>query len=338
MKYMSGERETGMPDEDSERYQQSPREFREALWKRFSDWRWLSEPRKETAISQRLKCLKPLERLKKVPSTRLFSSLIVVGGVCLLTYFIKCNDPESPKNFAALLFDNAEGIAIISAGAIYIFEAEDRKKRDHYEAWQVINSARGQGGSGGRIQALEDLNRDDVDLEGLSAPEADLSGINLRRARLERANLANTELDAADLSWADLQRANLQSANLKETTLYRANLQKAVLEIANLQGANLRSADLQRADLRRANLQDADLRDANLEGADLAEASLKGAFLFGTNLQGTTWGFRSQGELDQAELCRTTLPDGSIANCDCKEMGIDPETGSWITPDSSDAS
>ena len=53
--------------------------------------------------------------------TRLARLLIIITGVCLFTYFIKRDDPGSPQNPAALLFDNAEGIAITSAGIVYIF-------------------------------------------------------------------------------------------------------------------------------------------------------------------------------------------------------------------------
>ena len=262
--------------------------------------------------------------------TRLARLLIIITGVCLFTYFIKRDDPGSPQNPAALLFDNAEGIAITSAGIVYIFEGRDREKRDHYEAWQVINSARGQGGSGGRIQALEALNRDGVDLEGLSAPEADLSGINLGGAKLARANLAKTDLDAANLSWTDLQGANLSGANLNETILYRANLQKAVLERANLQGANLRSADLQRAVLRWANLEGTNLEGANLQKASFHGANLKNTSLIDADLQGAQQ--LTQDQLSQAKLCRTTLPDtlSSLANRDCEELRIDPETGEYM--------
>lgn len=280
--------------------------------------------------------------LKRIASTRLAIAWMIIAGVCLFTYFIKHDDSGSPQNPLALLFDNAEGIAIISAGLIYILEAGDRKKRNHYEAWQVINLAQGQGSSGGRIQALEDLNVEGVDLEGLSTPEADLSGINLRGARLARADLRDAQLDKANLREAKLQGAKLQETNLRNANLEGADLEFADLRGATLDGANLKGAilwdaKLQEANLSTANLRGSSLRGADLEGATLAEASLEGAFLFETNLRGTKWGFSSQGELEKAELCRTTLPDGSIVNRDCKRMGIDPETGSWITFNSSDA-
>src|SRR5262245_27012735 len=41
------------------------------------------------------------------------------------------------------------------------------RKAANYQAWQVVNSAHGRGGSGGRIDALEDLVRNDVSLAGV---------------------------------------------------------------------------------------------------------------------------------------------------------------------------
>jgi hypothetical protein len=54
-------------------------------------------------------------------------------------------------------------LAVVS----YFSESKDRIKQKHYQAWQVINSAQGKGGSGGRIDALEELHADGVPLVGI---------------------------------------------------------------------------------------------------------------------------------------------------------------------------
>jgi len=46
-------------------------------------------------------------------------------------------------------------------------QAENQRKTKHYQAWQVINSAQGKKYSGGRIDALQDLNKEEVDLIGV---------------------------------------------------------------------------------------------------------------------------------------------------------------------------
>ena len=72
----------------------------------------------------------------------------------------------------------------------YFTEAGDRKKQKHYQAWQVINTAQGKGGSGGRIEALQELNQDHVPLVGVDASEASLQGLRLHKANLLRCNLS----------------------------------------------------------------------------------------------------------------------------------------------------
>ena len=220
-----------------------------------------------------------------------------VGRACLIVAFF-CGVSiwtdetleRTAKGIASNLFGNAESIAIGSAAVVFFLEIPDRKKRDHYEAWQVINSGLGQTGSGGRIQALEDLKKDEVDLEGIAAPRADLSGIDLGGARLKRANFEGTQLDESNLSRADLRGADLSKAFLSRADLNGADLNGAFLSRADLRGAKLNDADLRgaklsAADLSAADLSTADLKGANLRGADLRIANLKGVDLRDANLR-----------------------------------------------------
>ncbi len=129
-------------------------------------------------------------------------------------------------------------LSVLVAVFFYFGESGDREKLKHYQAWQVVNTAQGKGGSGGRIDALQELNVDRVPLVGVDAAGAFLQGIELNGANLLRSNF-----EAADLRDADLQKANLEFANLKS-----ANLRQG-----NLRNANLRSADLSESDLVGAN-------------------------------------------------------------------------------------
>ena len=119
-------------------------------------------------------------------------------------------------------------------------------KSANYEAWQVVNSAQGKGGSGGRIDALQDLNRNAVSLAGV---------------RLDGAWLTGIVLPEAQLAYASLREANLRGANLRG-----ANLEAADLTDVNLTGADLRGAFLKGATIAGALLGTADLRGADLEG------------------------------------------------------------------------
>lgn len=118
------------------------------------------------------------------------------------------------------------------------------RKAANYQAWQVVNTAQGKGGSGGRIDALEDLARNGVSLGGVRLDDAWLEGIRLEGASLPQASLRHTVLQGARLRGANLQGANLAGANLTG-----ADLRDAVLKGADVTGAVLATAELDGADL-----------------------------------------------------------------------------------------
>lgn len=149
--------------------------------------------------------------------------------------------------------------SVLFAVIFYYSEAGDRKKQKHYQAWQVINTAQGKGGSGGRVEALQELNADRIPLVGVDVSGAFLQGIRLVRANLLRSNLDSSDLRDATLEGSDLEYANLRSANFRGSNLKSANLLEADLEDADLVGAVLTSANLTAANLKNADLRNADL-------------------------------------------------------------------------------
>ena len=154
--------------------------------------------------------------------------------------------------------------SILIAVIFYFAESGDRIKQKHYQAWQVINTAQGKGGSGGRIEALQELNADHVPLVGIDLRDAFLQGVNLDHADLSRSEFGS----------ADLRNSSLRSANLT---------------YSGLNTANLRGSDLTHANLAHAELTDTDLSKANLSGADLSGARLDSADLRGANLAQIKW-------------------------------------------------
>src|SRR5690242_5860315 len=167
--------------------------------------------------------------------------------------------------------------SVLIAVIFYFSESGDRLKQKHYQAWQVINTAQGKGGSGGRIEALQELNADGVPLVGVDLSGAFLQGIYLRGARLVRSNFASADLRDSDFSTADFADADLRSANFRQCNLRNASFQRA-----NLEDADLAGADLSGADLSAANFAGADLRNANLANLRWRDAqNLKGANIFG---------------------------------------------------------
>ena len=144
--------------------------------------------------------------------------------------------------------------SVLVAVIFYFAESGDRRKQKHYQAWQVINTAQGKGGSGGRIEALQELNHDRVPLVGVDLEGAFLQGLRLRKANLVRADLSAADARNSAFIESNLTFANLLNANLRESNLQRANLQDAVLRHADLFGADLSAAILERADLAEADL------------------------------------------------------------------------------------
>jgi hypothetical protein len=152
-------------------------------------------------------------------------------------------------------------LSVLVAVLFYFSESGDRAKQRHYQAWQVINTAQGKGGSGGRIEALQELNADRVPLVGVDVSGSFLQGVNLENAHLLRATFSASDLRNSNFRFADFTDADLKSANFRESNLTRSNFHGADLDNCDLNGS-----DLTEANLVGAKLDDADLGDANLSG------------------------------------------------------------------------
>src|SRR5690348_6525000 len=113
------------------------------------------------------------------------------------------------------VLDYLETFSVLVAVIFYFSESGARVKQRHYQAWQVVNTSQGKGGSGGRIEALQELNADRVDLVGVDVSGAYLQGIRLEKARLVRANFSAADAREAKLPSADLTDADLRSANFR---------------------------------------------------------------------------------------------------------------------------
>jgi Pentapeptide repeats (8 copies) len=166
-------------------------------------------------------------------------------------------------------------LSIFFAVISYFAESGDRTKQKHYQAWQVINTAQGKGGSGGRIDALQELNKDGVELVGVDVSDAFLQGIDLKGADLARSNFSSADVRGGSFKDARFEFANLAWANVRNGSFQNANLRNATLQNTDLHGANLGDADLEGADLGKADLRNADLRNirwpmiANLKLANI---------------------------------------------------------------------
>ena len=168
-------------------------------------------------------------------------------------------------------------LSILVAVFFYFHDSENRIKQRHYQAWQVINTAQGKGGSGGRIEALQELNHDGVPLVGVDVSGAFLRGVRLGRARLLRSNFSAADVRNSDFKDAELQDSDLHSANFRHSTFQNASLLRVQMDDADFEGA-----DFSHADLSDASLDDADLRFVSLASTNWSGIrSIKGANVFG---------------------------------------------------------
>lgn len=167
---------------------------------------------------------------------------------------------------------------VLVAVIFYFSESGDRLKLKHYQAWQVVNTAQGKGGSGGRIEALQELNIDGVPLVGVDVSGAFLQGIHLGRARMMRSNFAGVDARNSDFGFADFSDSDLRSANFRESTLRHADFHGADLTAADLSGADLGGADFSGANLSEVDFRDADLNGIHWRGiSSLAKANIYGS-------------------------------------------------------------
>jgi hypothetical protein len=169
-------------------------------------------------------------------------------------------------------------LSILFAVISYFLESGDRLKQKHYQAWQVINTAQGKGGSGGRIEALEELNRDGVALVGVDVSDAFLQNVDLTGANLVRSNFSAADIRGGTFKSSRLNDADFGSANVRKGSFEGANLQGVTFQDADLNGANFRGADLSEVNLSGADLRNTDLRNIKWQSiANLKSANIYGA-------------------------------------------------------------
>jgi hypothetical protein len=150
---------------------------------------------------------------------------------------------------------------VLVAVIFYFAESGERTRQRHLQMWQVMNTAQGKGGSGGRIEALKELNDDHVALVGVDVSGAFLRGVKLRKAELLRANFSAADARDGEFTEADFSFAEMQSGNFRNGKFERAILRDADGSDADFSAADFSGADLSRADFSNADLHGTDLRD-----------------------------------------------------------------------------
>ncbi len=175
------------------------------------------------------------------------------------------------------ILEYLSSLGVLVAVILYFWGTGDRRKQRHLQMWQVMNTAQGKGGSGGRIEALQELNSDRVELVGVDISGAFLQGVQLPKAELLRANFSMADVRRGDFTRADLNFANLRGGNFREAQFSGAQLREADCGEADFVGADLSGADLAGADFSDADLSTADLRNVQWK----MTKSMKATNIFG---------------------------------------------------------
>jgi uncharacterized protein YjbI with pentapeptide repeats len=102
-------------------------------------------------------------------------------------------------------------------------------------AWQTVNSAVGKPGNAGRVDALQDLNRDGIQLDGIS-----LSGHAVLVGPMDLANASMTHADFSDGTYINVNfsRANLDLSTWSNVTCESCGFQCSSLWAPTFSGSH----------------------------------------------------------------------------------------------------
>jgi hypothetical protein len=174
--------------------------------------------------------------VRPTPTSRLFAPIAYVNWIFQWMAF-------GASNLAVFqVLEYAGKLTVLVAVIGWIADYPERKQAAIRAAWSVLNSQ-----GGGRIDSLEYLVRNNVDLKGLFGTNGYFAGV---------------KLEGQDLRWS-----NLENANFEDSKLEGANLQGSLLS-----GVSFKNARLTRVSFRYSRLYP---RAANFEGADIAEADFR---------------------------------------------------------------
>jgi hypothetical protein len=109
------------------------------------------------------------------------------------------NDAVAQSRGRNIVLEDLGTFSALIAVILYFADSGNRRKQKHYQAWPVINTAQGKGGSGGRIEALQELNADHVSLIGIEVNGAFLQGLSIRRA-----GVLSFKRRSSHLCWSEL--------------------------------------------------------------------------------------------------------------------------------------
>ena len=119
------------------------------------------------------------------------------------------------------------------------------------------------------------------------------------------------------LSRLNCQNTNLTGADLSDVDLGEAGFHKATLIGANLSNTKLHQTGFWNSDLTGANFSGAIMDETSFDGSNLCNANLMGARPDPEYDDSNT--INLCGKWEDATLCNTIMPDGTIRNDNCTD-------------------
>jgi uncharacterized protein YjbI with pentapeptide repeats len=178
-------------------------------------------------------------------------------------------------------------IALLASVIVYFKECPQRKRTSHYQAWQVINTAQGKGGDGGRTLALQDLSRSGVSLRGVNLDGASLDGLtlaadpNLMRLTARTARVDTASIIGGNFNYADFTGARLNFDTFTAGEFFKAGFTGAKLNKSDFSESRFVDSDFSHSSVRFSSLaatvfSPTNLTNASFRGVNFANADLTG--------------------------------------------------------------
>jgi len=174
-------------------------------------------------------------------------------------------------------------LSLLVAVVVYIWgipersrAVENAKKVKHYQAWQMINSAAGLSGDGGRKLALQDLCADEVNLDLINLSNAVFDGLQLHGCSMKRGNLDGTDFSSANIRLMNFYRASFRGSHslgsrYLEACFVSVDARNAVFNCCHFTASTFEGADLRGASFINCDAKNVSFRFADLRGASISE-------------------------------------------------------------------